>query len=79
MRILVGWLRADAGEVPVFGADPWRHGAKVRRVIGYLASVAGLYGRMRGRQPLGAFVVGGRAGGADGRGVRRVGDGPRRP
>ena len=36
MKILVGALRRDYGDVRVFGYDPWEHPDKVRRSIGFL-------------------------------------------
>jgi ABC-2 type transport system ATP-binding protein len=47
MRIALGLLRADAGEVRVLGVDPWRDRAHRRRV-GYLPSSPRFYERMRG-------------------------------
>jgi ABC-2 type transport system ATP-binding protein len=56
MRILVGLLRADDGEVRLFGADPWTTPA-VRAGIGFLPSDPGLYGRMTGRGLLDHFAA----------------------
>ncbi len=56
MRVLMGLLRRDAGDVRVFGADPWTDGVAVRSRVGYLPSAPGLFGRMRGRQLLDHFA-----------------------
>ncbi len=47
MRIALGFLRADSGEVRVLGVDPWTERAHRRRV-GYLPSSPRFYERMRG-------------------------------
>ncbi|MGC8987896.1 ATP-binding cassette domain-containing protein [Infirmifilum sp.] len=36
MKILLGLLRRDSGDVEVFGMDPWTHEAEVRRRLGVL-------------------------------------------
>jgi ABC-2 type transport system ATP-binding protein len=56
MRILVGMLRADAGEARLLGGDPWRDGAAIRSRLGYLPSDPGLYGRMTGLEVLDHFA-----------------------
>jgi ABC-2 type transport system ATP-binding protein len=47
MRIALGFLRADSGEVRVLGVDPWTERAHRRRT-GYLPSSPRFYERMRG-------------------------------
>ena len=56
MRILVGLLRADGGEVSLLGGDPWSR-PQVRTELGFLPSDPGLYGRMRGRDLLDHFAA----------------------
>jgi ABC-2 type transport system ATP-binding protein len=56
MRILLGLLRADAGEARLLGGDAWADGARLRVDVGYLPSGPGLFGRMRGRQALDHFT-----------------------
>ena len=56
MRILVGLLRADRGQVDLFGHDPWTT-PSARADIGFLPSDPGLYGRMSGRALLDHFAA----------------------
>ncbi len=56
MRILVGLLRADGGEVSLLGGDPWSEPG-VRSELGFLPSDPGLYGRMRGGDLLDHFAA----------------------
>ncbi len=56
MRILIGLLRADGGEVSLLGGDPWSEPG-VRSELGFLPSDPGLYGRMRGRDLLDHFAA----------------------
>jgi ABC-2 type transport system ATP-binding protein len=65
IRIALGLLQADAGEVSVLGRDPWRDGVADRARLGYLPSAPGFYDRMRGLELLDhlAGLSGGRAGG----------------
>jgi ABC-2 type transport system ATP-binding protein len=56
MRILVGLLRADGGEVSLLGGDPWSEPG-VRAELGFLPSDPGLYGRMRGSDLLDHFAA----------------------
>jgi len=56
MRIMVGLLRADAGEITVLGGDPW-HDHHVRTNLGFLPSDPGLYGRMTGTALLDHFAA----------------------
>ncbi|WP_427338050.1 ABC transporter ATP-binding protein [Caloranaerobacter sp. DY30410] len=46
IRLIGGVLRADLGEISVFGLDPIRFGKKVRRKIGVLSENTGLYGNL---------------------------------
>jgi ABC-2 type transport system ATP-binding protein len=60
IRVLLGLLRADAGEVRLFGGDPWREAATLHRRLAYVpgdvtlwpnltgGEVIDLLGRMRG-------------------------------
>jgi ABC-2 type transport system ATP-binding protein len=56
LRISVGLLHADGGEIRVLGADPWHDGRAVRGDIGFLPTEPGLPGRMRGLQVLEYFT-----------------------
>jgi ABC-2 type transport system ATP-binding protein len=55
LRIAVGLLHADGGDVRVLGADPWHDGRHIRGEIGFLPTDPGLPGRMRGLQALEYF------------------------
>jgi ABC-2 type transport system ATP-binding protein len=55
LRVAMGLLHRDGGEVAVLGVDPWREGRTVRGDIGFLPTDPGLPGRMRGRQALDYF------------------------
>jgi ABC-2 type transport system ATP-binding protein len=57
MRVMLGLLRADAGEVRVLGRDPWGDGRGLRDRIGFLPSEPGLPMRMRGEQALDHFAA----------------------
>ncbi|GAB6148759.1 ABC transporter ATP-binding protein [Stetteria hydrogenophila] len=48
LRIIVGLLRPDEGEVRVAGFDPFREPVEARRRLGYLPEDAGVYRRMTG-------------------------------
>ena len=43
LEILATAARPDAGQLELFGLDPWRHRSEVRRRIGYLAHRPALY------------------------------------
>ena len=53
VEILEGYRKADAGEVRVFGLDPWRDGAALRPRMLELARDAA----SRGEVPIGCVVV----------------------
>lgn len=55
LRILMGLMRATAGQATIFGLDVWRDSTKIRRDVGYLPGDARFYGWMRGTALL-AFV-----------------------
>jgi ABC-2 type transport system ATP-binding protein len=50
IRMLMGLYRPTAGAATVLGLDPIRHGAAVRRQIGYLPGELALYPRLTGGQ-----------------------------
>ncbi len=56
LRVAMGLLHADGGEMRVLGADPWRDGRRIRGDIGFLPTDPGLPGRMRGAQALDYFA-----------------------
>lgn len=43
LRLLLGLLAPDAGEISVFGLDPGRDGEKIRAMCGVLSEEVGLY------------------------------------
>ena len=55
IRILLGLLRATAGKALLFGEDAWRHGARLRRDIGYLPGDVRFYDWFTGRATLDFF------------------------
>ncbi len=55
LRVVMGLLHRDGGEVRVLGVDPWTDGLGVRGQIGFLPTDPGLPGRMRGGQALDYF------------------------
>ncbi len=48
IRILLGLLRASAGEARIFGLDCWREGPAIRRELGYLPGDPRFYARLTG-------------------------------
>ena len=54
LRVLLGLLRADAGEVPLLGGDPWRDAAALHRRLAYVPGDVNLWPephRRRGDRP----------------------------
>ena len=62
LRILIGLMRATAGQASIFGLDVWRDSTRIRRDVGYLPGDARFYGWMRGTALL-AFCNRARGGG----------------
>jgi len=52
IRILLGLLRATAGQATVLAQDAWRAGPRLRRDTGYLPGDLRLYPQLTGRQTL---------------------------
>jgi ABC-type multidrug transport system ATPase subunit len=48
IRILLGLLRKDAGEVTVLGGDPWRDGATLHRRLAYVPGEVNLWPNLTG-------------------------------
>ena len=48
LRILLGLLRADAGEVQVLGGDPWRDAVALHRRLAYVAGDVSLWPDLTG-------------------------------
>ena len=56
LRVAMGLLHADGGEMRVLDADPWHEGRHIRGDIGFLPTDPGLPGRMRGCHALEYFA-----------------------
>jgi polyether ionophore transport system ATP-binding protein len=52
IRILLGLIRATGGHVELFGADPWRHAARLHRRLAYVAGDVALWPGLTGGQCL---------------------------
>lgn len=52
IRILLGLVRATAGHVELFGADPWRDAARLHRRLAYVAGDVALWPGLTGGQCL---------------------------
>jgi ABC-2 type transport system ATP-binding protein len=68
IRILLGLLRADSGEVEVLGGDPWRDAVDLHRRMAYVPGDVELWPNLTGGE---AIDVLGRLRAAGVRGVRR--------
>src|SRR5579859_3416091 len=63
LRILLGLLRADAGEVTLLGGDPWREAVALHRRIAYVPGDVTLWPAMTGGEII--DLLGRLRGGAD--------------
>ncbi|BCJ34091.1 ABC transporter ATP-binding protein [Actinocatenispora thailandica] len=50
IRILLGLSRATSGQVELFGADPWRHAARLHERLAYVAGDVALWPGLTGGQ-----------------------------
>ena len=50
LRVVLGLLRADAGEVRLFGADPWHEAAELHRRLAYVPGDVNLWPNLTGGQ-----------------------------
>lgn len=48
LRVLLGLLRADGGDVRLFGQDPWRHAAELHRRLAYVPGEVSLWPNLTG-------------------------------
>ncbi len=48
IRVLLGLLRKDGGEVRLFGSDPWRHAAELHRRLAYVPGDVNLWPNLTG-------------------------------
>ena len=63
MRIVLGLLRADGGEVTLFGGDPWRDAVALHRRLAYVPGDTNLWPNLTGGEII--DVLGGLRGGLD--------------
>ncbi|GAA1161051.1 ATP-binding cassette domain-containing protein [Nocardioides aquiterrae] len=52
IRVLLGMLRKDAGEVRLFGADPWRDAAELHRRLAYVPGEVNLWPNLTGGETI---------------------------
>ena len=52
IRVLLGLLRKDAGEVRLFGGDPWRDAAELHRRLAYVPGDVNLWPNLTGGQAI---------------------------
>ena len=52
IRVLLGLLRKDAGEVGLFGGDPWRQAAELHRRLAYVPGDVNLWPNLTGGQAI---------------------------
>ena len=63
IRIILGLLRRDAGEVTLFGGDPWRDAVRLHRRLAYVPGETNLWPNLTGGEIIDLF--GGMRGGID--------------
>ena len=64
MRIILGLLRADAGDVTLFGADPWSDAVELHRRLAYVPGDTNLWPNLTGGEII--DILGGLRGGLSG-------------
>src|SRR4051812_22413036 len=52
IRILLGLLRRDSGDVRVFGADPWRDAVRLHRRLAYVPGDVNLWPNLTGGESI---------------------------
>ena len=57
IRLLLGVLRADKGEIAVLGENPWRHDALLHRRMGVVLDHDGLWGNLTFEQNMKIFAA----------------------
>ncbi|MEU5893708.1 ABC transporter ATP-binding protein [Streptomyces sp. NPDC047461] len=55
LRILLGLLRADAGEVRLLGGDPWRDAVRLHRRLAYVPGDVSLWPKLTGGEIIDVF------------------------
>jgi ABC-2 type transport system ATP-binding protein len=56
IRVLLGLLRADAGSVSLFGADPWRDAVALHRRLAYVPGDVSLWPKLTGGEAIDLFA-----------------------
>jgi ABC-2 type transport system ATP-binding protein len=56
IRVLLGLLRADAGEARVFGADPWADAVRLHRRLAYVPGDVTLWPKLTGGEAIDLFA-----------------------
>ena len=56
LRVILGLLRADSGEVRLLGGDPWRHAAALHRRVAYVPGDVELWPKLTGGEMLDLFA-----------------------
>src|SRR5512141_1193463 len=56
IRVLLGLLRADAGEVRLLGGDPWRDAASLHRRLAYVPGDVSLWPKLSGGEVIDVFA-----------------------
>jgi len=57
IRVLLGLLRADAGEVTMLGADPWARAVEIHRRIAYVPGDVSLWPKLTGGEIIDMFAL----------------------
>ena len=55
IRVLLGLIRADAGEVELLGRDPWRDAVDLHRRLAYVPGDVSLWPKLSGREVIDLF------------------------
>jgi ABC-2 type transport system ATP-binding protein len=56
IRVLLGLLRADAGQVELLGGDPWRDAVRLHRRLAYVPGDVSLWPRLSGGEVIDVFA-----------------------
>lgn len=56
IRVLLGLLRADAGEVTLLGGDPWRDAVELHRRLAYVPGEVNLWPKLSGGEVIDLFA-----------------------
>jgi ABC-2 type transport system ATP-binding protein len=56
IRVLLGILRANAGEVRIFGQDAWKHSVELHKRLAYVPGDVNLWGNLTGGEVIDLFT-----------------------